>query len=47
MEMTYLLSGICDGAGMLIVASEAACNEHGLTPLARLVNYRYIALTII
>lgn len=32
-------SGICDGAGMLIVASEEACTKHNLTPLARLVNY--------
>ncbi|KAL5267556.1 hypothetical protein ACHWQZ_G004556 [Mnemiopsis leidyi] len=32
-------SGICDGAGMIIVASEEACTKHNLTPLARLVNY--------
>ena len=28
-------SGICDGAGVLILASEAACAKHDLTPLAR------------
>eukprot|EP00500_Bicosoecida_sp_ms1_P006435 CAMPEP_0203816550 /NCGR_PEP_ID=MMETSP0115-20131106/16054_1 /ASSEMBLY_ACC=CAM_ASM_000227 /TAXON_ID=33651 /ORGANISM="Bicosoecid sp, Strain ms1" /LENGTH=396 /DNA_ID=CAMNT_0050725455 /DNA_START=33 /DNA_END=1223 /DNA_ORIENTATION=- len=32
-------SGICDGAAALIVASEAAVKEHGLTPLARLVSW--------
>lgn len=32
-------SGICDGAGALIVASEHAMNEHNLTPLARIVSY--------
>jgi len=32
-------SGICDGAGMILVASEAACKEHNLKPLARLVGY--------
>jgi len=32
-------SGICDGAGMIILASEAACQKHNLSPLARLVNY--------
>jgi acetyl-CoA acyltransferase 2 len=31
-------SGISDGAGALIVASEEAVNKHGLTPLARLVD---------
>ncbi|MCB9704515.1 MAG: acetyl-CoA C-acetyltransferase [Myxococcales bacterium] len=30
-------SGICDGAGALIVASEEAVKRHNLTPLARLV----------
>ncbi len=30
-------SGISDGAGALIVASEEAVKEHGLTPMARLV----------
>ena len=29
-------SGICDGAGALILASEVAVERHGLTPLARL-----------
>jgi len=32
-------SGICDGAGAVILASEAACKEHNLTPLARIVGY--------
>jgi acetyl-CoA acyltransferase 2 len=32
-------SGICDGAGAVIVASEAAVKEYNLTPLARLVGY--------
>jgi len=32
-------SGICDGAGASIVASEEACGKHGLKPLARLVGY--------
>lgn len=32
-------SGICDGAGMVIVASEAACSKYNLTPLARLAGY--------
>lgn len=32
-------SGICDGAGSVILASEEAVNKHGLKPLARLVSY--------
>jgi acetyl-CoA acyltransferase 2 len=32
-------SGICDGAGSVIVASEQAVAEHNLTPLCRLVSY--------
>lgn len=32
-------SGVCDGAGAVVVASEGACGELGLTPLARLVGY--------
>lgn len=32
-------SGICDGAGAVVLASEAAVKERGLTPLARLVGY--------
>lgn len=31
-------SQICDGASGVLVASEAAVKEHGLTPLARIVN---------
>jgi len=32
-------SGICDGAGAVIIASEEAVKEHNLKPLARLVGY--------
>jgi len=32
-------SGINDGAGAVILASEAAVKEHGLKPMARLVSY--------
>jgi len=32
-------SGICDGAGAIILASAAAVKEHNLTPLARLAGY--------
>lgn len=32
-------SGICDGAGSVLLASEEAVKEFGLTPLARLVSY--------
>jgi len=32
-------SGINDGAGAVILASEAACSEYNLKPLARLVGY--------
>ncbi len=30
-------SGICDGAGAIVLASEEACKAHNLKPLARLV----------
>ena len=33
-------SGICDGAGSIILATEDAVNEHNLTPIARLVSYQ-------
>ena len=33
-------SGISDGAGALIVATEEAVAKHGLTPLARLVAFQ-------
>lgn len=33
-------SGICDGAGSIILATEDAVKEHSLTPLARLVSYQ-------
>jgi acetyl-CoA acyltransferase 2 len=32
-------SGICDGAGAILVASEEAVIQHNLTPLARIVGY--------
>ena len=32
-------SGICDGAGAVIIASEEAVKQHNLTPLARVVGY--------
>lgn len=32
-------SGISDGAGAVVVASESAVEEHKLTPLARVVSY--------
>lgn len=32
-------SGICDGAGTIILASEDAVKEHNLKPLARLASY--------
>lgn len=32
-------SGICDGAGAIVVASEAAVKEYNLKPIARLVSY--------
>ncbi|XP_007904978.1 3-ketoacyl-CoA thiolase, mitochondrial [Callorhinchus milii] len=32
-------SGVCDGAGAVIVASEEALQQHNLTPLARIVSY--------
>uniref|UniRef100_A0A1B6LHA5 Thiolase N-terminal domain-containing protein n=1 Tax=Graphocephala atropunctata TaxID=36148 RepID=A0A1B6LHA5_9HEMI len=37
-------SGICDGAGAVVIASEAACKQHGLTPLARLVGYSVVGV---
>lgn len=33
-------SGICDGAGSIILATEDAVKQHNLTPLARLVSYQ-------
>ncbi len=33
------LKGVCDGASVLILASEEAVKKHNLTPLARLVSY--------
>ncbi|KAI5752436.1 hypothetical protein M8J77_017018 [Diaphorina citri] len=37
-------SGICDGAGAVIIASEAAVKSHNLTPLARLVGYSVVGV---
>lgn len=36
--------GICDGAGAVIIASEAAVKSHNLTPLARLVGYSVVGV---
>lgn len=35
-------SGICDGAASLVLASEAAVKEHGMTPMCRLVSWHRI-----
>lgn len=32
-------SGVCDGAGAIVVADEDAVKKHHLTPLARLVSW--------
>ncbi|MGZ3458769.1 MAG: acetyl-CoA C-acyltransferase, partial [Archangium sp.] len=32
-------SGICDGAGSMVMATRSFVEKHGLTPLARLVNW--------
>jgi len=37
-------SGICDGAGSLVLASEAAVAKHGLTPLCELVNWATVGV---
>lgn len=37
-------SGICDGAGAVILASEEALKKHSLTPLARLVGYSVVGV---
>uniref|UniRef100_A0A8D9FFB9 3-ketoacyl-CoA thiolase, mitochondrial n=1 Tax=Cacopsylla melanoneura TaxID=428564 RepID=A0A8D9FFB9_9HEMI len=37
-------SGICDGAGAVVIASEAAVKAHNLTPLARLVGYSVVGV---
>jgi len=37
-------SGIADGAGAVIVASEAAVKKHGLKPLARIVSYSVVGV---
>ncbi|XP_050423244.1 3-ketoacyl-CoA thiolase, mitochondrial [Adelges cooleyi] len=37
-------SGICDGAGAVVLASEEALKKHSLTPLARLVGYSVIGV---
>ncbi|XP_071454509.1 3-ketoacyl-CoA thiolase, mitochondrial [Hetaerina americana] len=37
-------SGVCDGAGAVILASEEAVKQHGLKPLARLVAYSYVGV---
>jgi len=37
-------SGVCDGAGAVILASEEALKKHSLTPLARLVGYSVVGV---
>nr|QBH73964.1 mitochondrial 3-ketoacyl-coa thiolase [Carausius morosus] len=37
-------SGVCDGAGAVILASEEAVKEQGLQPLARLVGYSVVGV---
>ncbi|XP_050537567.1 3-ketoacyl-CoA thiolase, mitochondrial isoform X1 [Daktulosphaira vitifoliae] len=37
-------SGICDGAGALVLASEEALKKYSLTPLARLVGYSVVGV---
>lgn len=37
-------SGICDGAGAILIASEEAVKKHNLTPLARIVGYSYVGV---
>ncbi|KAL1114927.1 hypothetical protein AAG570_007750 [Ranatra chinensis] len=37
-------SGICDGAGAVVIASEEAVKTHGFKPLARLVGYSVVGV---
>uniref|UniRef100_G3MND7 Thiolase N-terminal domain-containing protein n=1 Tax=Amblyomma maculatum TaxID=34609 RepID=G3MND7_AMBMU len=37
-------SGICDGAGSIVIASEEALKKHNLKPLARIVGYSYVGV---
>ncbi|KAK9878568.1 hypothetical protein WA026_022638 [Henosepilachna vigintioctopunctata] len=37
-------SGICDGAGALVLASEAAASKHNLKPLARILAYSSVGV---
>lgn len=37
-------SGVCDGAGAVVLASEQACKEDNLKPLARLVGYSTVGV---
>ena len=37
-------SGICDGAGSLVLASEAAVKKHGLKPLCELVSWATVGV---
>lgn len=39
-----IFQGICDGAGVVILASEEAVKTHGLKPLARLVGYSAVGV---
>ena len=40
-------SGICDGAGALVVASQASVTSHNLTPLARIVSWGRVSSFIL
>ncbi|EEC04718.1 acetyl-CoA acetyltransferase, putative [Ixodes scapularis] len=37
-------SGICDGAGAILIAGEEAVKKHNLKPLARIVGYSYVGV---
>uniref|UniRef100_A0A2R5LDP5 Putative 3-ketoacyl-coa thiolase mitochondrial n=1 Tax=Ornithodoros turicata TaxID=34597 RepID=A0A2R5LDP5_9ACAR len=37
-------SGICDGAGAILIASEEAVSKYNLKPLARIVGYSYVGV---
>lgn len=37
-------SGICDGAGAILVAGEEAVKKHNLKPLARIAGYAYVGV---
>lgn len=43
-HILFLLQGICDGAGAIILASEEAVKTEGLKPLARLIGYSIVGV---